>query len=333
MKKILLLAMGGTIASEISEEGLKPEFSPEQLLAFVPEISEFSEVDTMTLFSIDSTNATPDHSIACAKAIQDNYDDYDGFVISHGTDTLAYTAANLSYLIQGARKPIILTGAQKPIHFDNTDSKINLYDALLVASSDTITGVNIVFNGSVILGTRARKTRSKHFNAFASINYPIVASVQDKFLTTYITSEYYDTPKFYTELNQNVALIKLAPVADTRLLRMALANYDAVVVESFGVGGLPNYPNDPLNKALDQFLSDGKYLIMTTQVTFDGSDIGIYNVGHQLKQKTNTLEAYDMTTESALAKIMWVLAQTNDSAEVTRLFYTPVSNDFFPHEA
>lgn len=326
-----MLGMGGTIASEISEDGLVPEFSPEQLLDFVPEISEFCDVETKVLFSIDSSNSTPYHSLACARAIEENYDDYDGFVITHGTDTLAYTAATLSYLIQGSRKPIILTGAQKPIHFDNTDSKINLFDAFIAASSDSITGVNIVFNGSVIIGTRARKTRSKHFNAFSSVNYPIIASIQDKFLTTYITSPSLERPIFYHDLNTDITLVKLLPLADSGMLKFALAKYKTVIVESFGVGGLPSYPNDDLSEKLDEYLEQDNFLILTTQVPLDGSDIGIYSVGHNLKKKNNILEAYDMTTESAFAKAMWILAQTKDPKKIRELFYTPVAMDLFPH--
>lgn len=176
MKNILMIGTGGTIASEVTGEGLTPELTPEQLMEYVPSVSDMCRVDCLPLFSIDSTNMTPEHWIRVARAVEENYDRYDGFVISHGTDTMAYTAAALSYMIQGSPKPIILTGAQKPINFDNTDSKVNLADAFICACADGMTGVNIVFNGKVILGTRARKTRSKSFQAFSSINYPDVGT-------------------------------------------------------------------------------------------------------------------------------------------------------------
>ena len=122
MKHILMIGTGGTIASQIGQDGLRPALTSEQLLCFVPKVSEFCRVDCIQLFSLDSTNIRPENWVALAKAIQENYDRYDGFVVSHGTDTMAYTAAALSYLIQGAKNPIILTGAQKPISFDSTDS-------------------------------------------------------------------------------------------------------------------------------------------------------------------------------------------------------------------
>lgn len=150
MKRILMIGTGGTIASGKTAEGLMPELTSEQLLSFVPAVSALCRAECLQLLSLDSTNLAPSHWLLIAKAIRERYDRYDGFVISHGTDTMAYTAAALSYLIQGARKPIILTGAQKPISFDSTDSKVNLTDAFLCACSDTLHGVMIVFNGKVI---------------------------------------------------------------------------------------------------------------------------------------------------------------------------------------
>ncbi|MBQ6249347.1 MAG: asparaginase, partial [Oscillospiraceae bacterium] len=173
-KKILLIGTGGTIASEMSGDGLAPELTATELLRFVPRIASFCAVDCVQPFSLDSTNMRPENWLAIAAAIRQHYDDYDGFVVTHGTDTMAYTAAALSYLIQRGPKPIVLTGAQKPIWFDSTDSKRNLTDAFLYACRGC-GGVQIVFNGKVILGTRARKTFSKSFKAFSSVNYPDLA--------------------------------------------------------------------------------------------------------------------------------------------------------------
>lgn len=133
MKNILMIGTGGTIASEMTPSGLTPELNSTQLLSFVPRIGEMCHVDCVQLYSLDSTNIRPAHWLGVAKAVRENYARYDGFVISHGTDTMAYTAAALSYLIQGSPKPIVLTGAQKPIWFDGTDSKRNLTDAFLYA--------------------------------------------------------------------------------------------------------------------------------------------------------------------------------------------------------
>ena len=327
MKRILMIGTGGTIASEMTSEGLSPELSPAQLLRAVPAISQLCEVDCLNLFSIDSTNITCAHWLRLAGALCEHYGHYDGFVISHGTDTMAYTAAALSYLVRGAKKPIILTGAQKPIYFDSTDSKINLSDAFTCACSEKIHGVNIVFSGRVITGTRARKTCSKSYAAFSSINYPDIGTLQDGRLLCYIESPYSETPLFSAALDANVGLIKMIPGTDFELMEFMLSRKDAVVMECFGVGGLPSYSDDKLFEVIRRYTEAGKYLVVTTQVQNEGSDLSVYSVGHRLKESRGVLEAYDMTTEAALAKIMWILATTRDSAEVAARFYTPVAHD------
>ncbi len=327
MKKILLLGTGGTIASEMSPEGLTPEIGPQQLLRYVPAISSLCEVDCLSLFSIDSTNITPRHWLRITRVLRERYGDYDGFVITHGTDTMAYTAAALSYLIQGAKKPIVLTGAQKPINYDSTDSKLNLIDAFTCACSEQIHGVCIVFSGRVILGTRARKTCSKSFTAFSSINYPELGQLHDHRLMCYIEADYLPEPHFYEELDERIGLVKMIPGTDHELLDFLLRRKDALVVECFGVGGLPSYDDDRLFDTVRCYTEQGRFLVMTTQVQNEGSDLSVYEVGHRLKSNRRVLEAYDMTSEAALAKIMWILARTRDAEEVARLFYTPVAHD------
>ncbi|MGM9521665.1 MAG: asparaginase, partial [Oscillospiraceae bacterium] len=195
-KRIMFIATGGTIASEITDSGLTPGFDPEQLLDYVPEVEAICDVGCTQLYNLDSTNIGPEHWLGIAGEIRKHYDEYDGFVISHGTDTMAYTAAALSYLIQKSPKPIILTGAQKPIDFETTDSKMNLMDSFTCACADNMHNVNIVFGGRVIIGTRARKTRSKSFSAFSSINFPHIAEVLDGMLLQYIIPEHASSPEF-----------------------------------------------------------------------------------------------------------------------------------------
>ena len=326
MKKILMIATGGTIASEMTPDGLAPELNPQQLLGFIPRIAEICQVECLQLYSLDSTNIHPEHWLGIARAIRENYDQYDGFVISHGTDTMAYTAAALSYLVQGSPKPIVLTGAQKPIWFDSTDSKRNLTDAFIYACRGC-GGVQIVFNGRVIQGTRARKTYSKSFQAFSSVNYPDLAVLQDEHLLQYIGSECADAPVFYDKLNTNVGLLKLIPGTEKELVAFMAQRYDGLIIESFGVGGLPEYEHGGFYDAIRGAVEQGKIVVMTTQVPNEGSDLTVYHVGGHLKSTLRLLEAYDMTTEAAVAKLMWILGQTRDFEEVERLFYAPVAKD------
>ena len=325
-QRLLFITTGGTIASVRTQQGLKPVLSSEELLAHLPELKELCCPETLALCSIDSTDLGQEHWLMMARAIQENYALYDGFIICHGTDTLAYSAAALSYLIQNADKPIILTGAQKPIWFDGTDSKRNLTDAFLYACRGC-GGVQIVFNGRVILGTRARKTYSKSFRAFSSVNYPDLAVVQDEHLLQYIRCESRPRPLFYDRLDPNVGLLKLIPGTEDALAEFMLDRYDGLIIESFGVGGLPEYDGGHLYDVVRRGVERGKLVVMTTQVPNEGSDLTVYHVGGHLKSTLRLLEAYDMTTEAAVAKLMWIMGQTREFSEVERLFYQPVAQD------
>ena len=328
MKKILLIGTGGTIASDVTEDGLAPELTTEQLLSHLPAISGICDVDCVQLLNLDSTNMRPEHWLAMAGCVRDTYDRYDGFVITHGTDTLAYTAAALSYLVQGSPKPVILTGAQKPIGFDSTDSKINLTDAFRCAASD-LPGVSIVFNSHVILGTRARKTRTKSFQAFSSINHPELGVLRDGVLLRYIRQDCREAPVFYDRLDPRVALLKLVPGTGRDAADFLLERNDALIIESFGVGGLPEAGG--FYDCVRRWMEAGRVVVLTTQVENEGSDLGVYHVGYRLKSDLGVLEAYDMTTEAVVAKLMWILGRTHDRREVERLFYTPVAKDIlFP---
>ena len=153
-KKILVIGTGGTIACKQSESGLVPLISAEDLLVHVPDVARFAEVSSLQVCNLDSTDIRPGDWVTFAKAIRDNYENFDGFVLTHGTDTLAYTAAALSYLVQNSPKPIVVTGAQKPIDAEDTDARVNLRDSILYASSEGASGVVIVFDGKVIARTQ-----------------------------------------------------------------------------------------------------------------------------------------------------------------------------------
>ena len=324
MKKILLIGTGGTIASDVTDSGLAPELTTEQLLSHIPGISDICGVDCLQLLNLDSTNMTPAHWLEIAACIRDHYGCYDGFVITHGTDTMAYTAAALSYLIQGSPKPIVLTGAQRPIGFDSTDSKTNLADAFRCAAED-LPGVSIVFNSRVILGTRAKKTRSKSFQAFSSINHPELGVLRDGVLLRYIRQDCREAPVFYDRLDPRVALLKLVPGTGRDAADFLLERNDALIIESFGVGGLPEAGG--FYDCVRRWMEAGRVVVLTTQVENEGSDLGVYHVGYRLKSDLGVLEAYDMTTEAVVAKLMWILGQTRRREEVERLFYTPVARD------
>lgn len=327
MKKILMIGTGGTIASAATADGLEPQISSAEILHYIPDISKLCEIDTLEVCNIDSTNISPHIWTLLTETIREHYERYDGFVITHGTDTMAYTAAALSYMIQHSPKPIVITGSQKPINMEISDSKTNLYDSFLYASSDKASGVQIVFNGKVILGTRGRKTHSKSYNAFSSINYPYIAVIQDSHLISFIELPKSEGPAFYPMMNPKVGLFKLTPGAEADVLDFMLAKNDAMIIESYGVGGIPSLPEYGFNDTIKKWTSEGKIIVMTTQVPNEGSDMEVYKVGHALKSQLNILEAYDMTTEAVVTKLMWALGRESNPEKIKQLFYQTIAND------
>ncbi len=331
MKKILLIATGGTIASGYTKEGLSPKIEAGDLLQYVDGYQDFCQVDVVQPFHLDSTNVRGEHWLKLAEVIEGKYGDYDGFVICHGTDTMAFTAAALSYLIQSAAKPIVVTGAQKPIDLPVTDARTNLMDSLRFASHRKAHGVNIVFGGNAIAGTRAKKERSKSYNAFSSINFPAVAVIQDGRVLFYIDDKREDGDGdpvvFYHGLNERILLLKLVPGMDGSMLHRLFPYYDGVIMESFGVGGLPEYGEVPFYPEIRRWTDAGKMVLMATQVTHEGSDMEVYRVGKVIKEDFKLMEAYDMPLEATVTKAMWALGQTKDSEELRRLFYRTVNHD------
>lgn len=326
-KKILFLATGGTIASKKSQNGLKPQITPAELLEYIPQVEDFCQVETIQLLNLDSSNMEPMHWKMMVHTIKEQYESYDGFVIAHGTDTMAYTAAALSYMIQNSKKPIVITGAQKPIDLEITDAKSNLIDSFLYASDEKSQGVQIVFDGKVIAGTRAKKVRSKSYNAFSSIDYPCLAMIQDMNIMRYIPMlPFEDEVIFYEEMDEDVFLMKLIPGIKPKMLRSIFTNYHCIIVESFGVGGIPKSLSEEFYKLCQEFPE--KLVVMATQVAHEGSDMTVYEVGHDMKAYCRFLESYDMTLESVIAKTMWILGNF-DTAEVDveELFYHSVNYD------
>lgn len=344
MKKILLIATGGTIASAEDGNGLSPALSGAELASYVPEIEDICELDVLQLMNIDSTNMRPAGWLRIRDAIVQHYAEYDGFLILHGTDTMAYTAAALSYLIPGNPKPIVLTGSQRPMTSSFTDAKLNLYQALLYAADDLSRDVCIVFGGVAIAGTRARKQRTVSTNAFKSVNYPPLAYIRggkivrsDAFdlvpgLKASLTLQRGATPtklRSYATINDRVAVLKLTPGLNPQLFYALKDAYDALILEIYGLGGIPDYGDEEpsFKQAIFDWVDSGRAVVLTTQVPEEGLDLGVYEVGRTYAEQPGILHGADMTTEAIVAKMMWALGQTHDMEELERLFYQPVNHD------
>lgn len=328
-KQILMITTGGTIASMETEAGFSPGMSAEDILSYIPAVKQLCQVHTVQVCSLDSTNVTPAHWQLLVETIENNYEKYDGFVICHGTDTLAYTAAALSYMIQNSAKPIVITGAQKPIHMDVTDAKTNLLDSFIYAVDDESQNVSVVFDGKVIAGTRARKERAKSYHAFSSLNYPYIAVIQDGMLVRYIHEQPIEsTVRFYHQMRESVCTLKLIPGMKADILPYLFSHYDCIVIESFGVGGIPQQLVPTFYEEMEKWASLGKLVVVTTQVASEGSHMTVYEVGKKVKRDFQLLESYDMTFEATIAKLMWLMGMEHESYEhLCEQFYRQINHD------
>lgn len=329
MRNILILFTGGTIASLKTERGLEPVLNAEQILSYLPDMSEDIHVGSLQICNVDSTNMNHHIWLQLVDAIESNYAKYDGFVICHGTDTMAYTAAALSYLIQNSKKPIVLTGSQQPIQMEITDAKKNLYDSIMYAADEESEGVCVIFDGKVIVGTRAKKTRSFSNKAFSSINFPYIAAMQHGKIMRYVPAEKSSEPvRFYHKMNPKVFVLKVTPGIRPAMLKAIFEEYDCIIVESFGVGGIPDSIMDDFCELMQEYPEYSKVVVMTTQVTYEGSNLSTYEVGKKIKGNFPYLEAYDMNFEAVFTKMMWIMGQENLTfGDIESLFYRKINYD------
>ena len=217
-KRILLLATGGTIACAAGVDGLTPGLTGEQLAEFVPELADLSDIDVRQVMNIDSSNMQPTDWLTLVVAIRDAYDAYDGFVVLHGTDTMSYTAAALSCLMGGLAKPVVLTGSQLPMTDLHTDARRNLFDAVCSACDNVACGVMVVFAGRIIDGLRARKARTRSFDAFESVNAPDLGKVAGGEVVWAGKPAAPAIPTFHMQLNPRVQVLKITPATNAAII-------------------------------------------------------------------------------------------------------------------
>lgn len=327
MKKILLLSTGGTIASKQTEHGLMPEHSADVLLSYVPKLNTLCEIAYKEILNLDSTNLQPENWVQIAKTIALEQSYYDGIVITHGTDTMAYSASALSFMLQNIKKPVILTGSQRSITEQPTDAIQNLYDAFYTAVSD-IPGVYIVFNGRIIQGVRARKLYTKDFDAFHSINSDDIGHIKNGKV---ILTNPVPTPKnpfqLDVKLNTKVLTLRLLPGTEPELIdKMIKLGYDGIILEAFGCGGIPNQGKNllPCLKKAHDF---GTAVVIASQCPYESVDLTVYDVNVQAA-KLGVISAYDMTPETTAVKLMWVLGHTSHIDEIHQMMQTCYVGEF-----
>ena len=312
MKRILMLGTGGTIACVPSADGLVPALDGPAMIRLVPELEEVCAIETKQILNLDSSNLSPEHWQIIAKAIAANYENYDGFVITHGTDTMAYTAAALSQMLHNCQKPVVLTGAQLPIQAEGSDAPNNIYHAFLAATSP-LKGVALVFGDLVIHGAHAKKLYTQNFNGFASINREPLATISHNHLFWQkgaLQGGGYGEGEFSinTQLETKIAVVKIIPGATPDILDYYVKKgYKGLIIEGFGAGGVPNGDNNWLPR-LEQVLKQGLRVVCTTQCLYDGVHLDTYPMGI-LAERLGARSAGLDTIETALIKLMQELAQ------------------------
>ncbi|MBQ7144086.1 MAG: asparaginase [Oscillospiraceae bacterium] len=320
MKHILLLATGGTIASQPTSEGLAPAGGADYLSERLEFLRRDYDLTVRSILELDSSNIQPEEWQLIARSVWAARGDYDGIVISHGTDTMAYTASMLTYMLLGIELPVVLTGSQLPLDHPLSDGTDNLRAAFAMAASGR-RGVFVAFDRKILLGCRAVKTHTMDFAAFESVNHPPVGRVSAAGLSIDDAAiPAVEGPCVLRDkLCREVFLLKLTPGLDPRIFDMLLERrYRGLLIEAFGAGGL-HFIRRNLVEELRRVTQAGMCVVVSSQCLYESSDFRLYQTGQKVLEQ-GAIEARDMTTEAAITKLMWALGQTDSVDEVRRLF-------------
>ncbi len=317
-RKILLLTTGGTIASVPGGEGLEPHRSG-VMERELEQLRTYYDITVRDVMCLDSSNIRPEEWQLIAREIFEHRMHYDGVVVSHGTDTMAYTASAVTFMLPDIDVPVVFTGSQLPLADFLSDGPDNLRTAFAMAASGH-PGVFLAFDRKVMLGCRAVKVRASGFSAFESVNARYAAQVSN--LGLVVDEQVLPRPtgpaRLCTDISREVFLLKLTPGLNPAVFDMLAAmGYKGIVVEAFGLGGI-NVLNRGL-RGIRRAVEDGISVVVTTQCLYDSSDLRVYQVGNQLLE-LGVVQGRDMTSEAAMTKLMWAIGQGMDQTQIAALF-------------
>lgn len=333
---ILVLYTGGTIGmiQDPVSKALQP-FDFGQLVEQIPVLERFGfQIDCITFDPIvDSSNMNPSRWVKLAEVIEEHYEDYDGFVILHGSDTMAYTASGLSFILENLNKPVILTGSQLPLGGIRSDGRDNLISAIEIASSyedntPVVPEVTILFENLLLRGNRTFKYNAENFEAFRSENYPPLAEigVHIKFNNNYISKPNFKKLKVHSTLNTNISILKLFPGIQKQSVDAILQTpgLKGIILETFGSGNAPS--DEWLIESVRDAINRGVIIYNVSQCHGGSVEMGKYQTSVELL-KSGVISGHDITTESAVAKMMYLLGKNINSEEIKQLLTTSLRGE------
>ena len=317
-RKILLLTTGGTIASMPGDDGLEPRRS-DVMERELDQLRTYYDITVRDVMCLDSSNIRPEEWQMIAKAVFDLRGDFDGIVISHGTDTMAYTASAVTFMLPDIDVPVVFTGSQLPLADILSDGPDNLRTAFAMAAAG-FPGVFLAFDRKVMLGCRAVKVRATGFSAFESVNSRYAAQITGLGLTIddRVIPRIKGPARLMDSISSDVFLLKLTPGLSPKIFDALVGmGYKGIVIEAFGLGGV-NVLNEGLS-GIRAAIDAGMSVVITTQCLYDSSDLRVYQVGNKLLT-LGVIQGRDMTTEAAMTKLMWAIGQGMNQKEIRKLF-------------
>ncbi len=330
MKKssVLLILTGGTISMGRNEQNSLSPLSCEEVLAMVSELKELNVNISSVAFTplIDSSDICPKDWLHICQIIKDRYQEFDGFVVLHGTDTMSYSASAVSFMLENLSKPVIFTGSQLPVGVHRSDAKENLITSIEIAAAKTescsavIQEVCVFFEDQLMRGNRTTKRNAEEFDAFASFNYPNLAKtgVHIRYYNEYFLEQKQgEQLKINDKIDSNISIIKLFPGITEQAVEAILSTKGlrGVIIESYGTGNAPSHPW--LYKHLQEADKRGVVIMNITQCRAGSVEMGRYQTSVNL-QKSGVLSGYDMTVEAATTKLMFLLGKHSDPEEIKK---------------
>lgn len=317
-KKILLLTTGGTIASVPGGEGLVPHRSG-VMERELEQLRTYYSITVQDVMCLDSSNIRPEEWQLIARTVFEQRQGYDGIVISHGTDTMAYTASAVTFMLPDIDLPVVFTGSQLPLTDMLSDGPDNLRTAFAMAASG-YPGVFLAFDRKVMLGCRAVKVRASGFSAFESVNARYAALVSNLGLVVdpQVLPKFQGQSRLCPNISREVFLLKLTPGLNPAVFDMLAAmGYKGIVIEAFGLGGM-NVLHRGL-RGIRRCVEDGVSIVVTTQCLYDSANLEVYQVGNKLLE-LGVIQGRDMTSEAAMTKLMWAIGQGMEPKQIEELF-------------